>query len=53
MDSNDKAKQRQNKVMTLASAIQEVVRDGDRVALGLCLESLIPFAAGHEITAPA
>ena len=42
-------KRRQNKTSTLASAIRECVHDGDRVAMGLCLESLIPFAAGHEL----
>jgi hypothetical protein len=42
-------KRRQNKTSTLASAIRECVHDGDRVAIGLCLESLIPFAAGHEL----
>ena len=42
-------KRRQNKTTSLASAIRELVRDGDRVAMGLCLESLIPFAAGHEL----
>lgn len=34
---------------TLAEAITEFVPDGSSVAMGTCLESLIPFAAGHEI----
>jgi glutaconate CoA-transferase, subunit A len=45
----DNAKRRQDKVTTLSMAVQTFVRDGDRVAMGLCLESLIPFAAGHEL----
>jgi glutaconate CoA-transferase subunit A len=49
MNPQHESKRRQNKITTLPSAIREVVRDGDCVALGLCLESLIPFAAGHEI----
>src|SRR2546426_10410547 len=38
-----------NKITTLARAVHTFVQDGESVALGLCLESLIPFAAGHEI----
>jgi glutaconate CoA-transferase subunit A len=45
----DNAKRRQDKVTTLSMAIQTFVRNGDQVAMGLCLESLIPFAAGHEL----
>jgi len=37
------------KVTTLADAIARFVTDGATVAMGLCLESMIPFAAGHEI----
>src|SRR6266487_4026109 len=37
------------KVLTLAEAIAEHVPDGASVALGMALESLIPFAAGHEL----
>ena len=37
------------KVCTLAEAIAQFVPDGSSVAMGLCLESMIPFAAGHEI----
>lgn len=37
------------KVCSLAEAIAQFVPDGATVALGLCLESMIPFAAGHEI----
>jgi glutaconate CoA-transferase subunit A len=35
--------------MTMAQAIDQFVRDGASVALGLALEPLIPFAAGHEM----
>ncbi len=35
--------------MSLAEAIARFVPDGAAVAMGTCLESLIPFAAGHEI----
>lgn len=38
-----------NKSQSLSDAIQHHVRDGDSVALGCALESLIPFAASHEI----
>jgi glutaconate CoA-transferase subunit A len=38
-----------NKRRSLAEAIAEQVHDGDAVALGLALESGIPFAAVHEI----
>ena len=38
-----------DKRRTLREAIAEHVRDGDAVALGLALESGIPFAAVHEI----
>jgi glutaconate CoA-transferase subunit A len=37
------------KVMSLAEAIDRFVFDRDKVAIGLSLENLIPFAAGHEI----
>src|SRR5438094_9644436 len=38
-----------DKRQTLSDAIAEHVHDGDAVALGLALESGIPFAAVHEI----
>jgi glutaconate CoA-transferase subunit A len=38
-----------NKRRSLAEAIAEHVHDGDAIALGLALESGIPFAAVHEI----
>lgn len=38
-----------SKLRSLAEAIAEQVHDGDAVALGLALESGIPFAAVHEI----
>jgi glutaconate CoA-transferase subunit A len=37
------------KLCTLEEAIARFVPDGASVALGLQLESMIPFAAGHEI----
>ena len=38
-----------NKLMSLREAIAQFVPDGASVAMGLALESCIPFAAGHEI----
>jgi len=38
-----------NKVMTMKQAIERFVNDGDSVAMGMALEPLIPFSAGHEI----
>jgi len=35
--------------MTMREAIAQHVPDGSSVALGLALEALIPFAAGHEL----
>jgi len=49
VSSLDTIKKQQNKITTLADAVRALVQDGERVALGLCLESLIPFAAGHEL----
>lgn len=37
------------KVVSLADAISRFVPDGASVAMGTCLESMIPFAAGHEL----
>src|ERR1700757_462629 len=37
------------KLLSLHDAIAELVPDGASVALGLQLEQMIPFAAGHEI----
>src|SRR5436305_9708972 len=37
------------KLCTLKEAIQQHVPDGSSVALGLQMEQMIPFAAGHEI----
>ena len=39
----------QSKLMSLADAIDRCVPDGCSVVMGTCLESMIPFAAGHEI----
>jgi len=39
----------EKKRRSLAEAISEQVHDGDAIALGLALESGIPFAAVHEI----
>ncbi len=38
-----------DKQMTLAQAIAQFVPDGSSVVLGTALESVIPFAAGHEL----
>src|SRR5438105_14045944 len=38
-----------SKLLTMRAAIAELVQDGASVALGLQLEQMIPFAAGHEI----
>ena len=38
-----------SKLITMREAIAEFVPDGASVALGLQLEQMIPFAAGHEI----
>src|SRR5680860_312246 len=38
-----------NCVMSLEEAVRAHVPDGSSLLLGACLESVIPFAAGHEI----
>src|ERR1043166_3097659 len=38
-----------SKLMTMREAIAAHVPDGASVALGLQMEQMIPFAAGHEI----
>jgi glutaconate CoA-transferase, subunit A len=38
-----------SKLLSLRNAIAEFVPDGSSVALGLQMEQMIPFAAGHEI----
>ena len=38
-----------SKILTMQQAIADLVPDGSSVALGLQLEQMIPFAAGHEI----
>src|SRR5258708_12021737 len=38
-----------SKVVTMRSAVAEHIPDGSSVALGLQMEQMIPFAAGHEI----
>jgi len=38
-----------DKVLPLADAIRRFVKPGDTVALGTCLEQMIPFAATHEL----
>jgi glutaconate CoA-transferase, subunit A len=43
------ADKKAEKLATLADAVARFVPDGASVAMGLCLESMIPFAAGHEI----
>src|SRR3954447_20403785 len=37
------------KLASLRDAVGELIPDGASVALGLQLEQMIPFAAGHEI----
>lgn len=37
------------KLMSMAEAIERFVPDGATVAMGVALEPLIPFAAGHEL----
>ena len=37
------------KLMTLAEAVAKFVPDGSTVAMGTCLEAMIPFAAAHEM----
>ena len=39
----------ESKLMSLSEAVQRFVPDDSSVAIGLSLESLIPFAAAHEI----
>src|SRR3990167_174265 len=46
--THDNHKHRE-KLCTLAEAVERFVPDGASVAMGLQLESMIPFAAGHEI----
>jgi glutaconate CoA-transferase, subunit A len=38
-----------SKLLTMRAAIAELMPDGASVALGLQMEQMIPFAAGHEI----
>ena len=38
-----------SKLLSMHEAIAELVPDGASVALGLQLEQMIPFGAGHEI----
>ena len=38
-----------SKLMSLSEAVQHLLPDDSSVAMGLSLESLIPFAAAHEI----
>jgi hypothetical protein len=39
------------KLISMREAIAELVPDGASVALGLQMEQMIPFAAGHEVGA--
>jgi len=38
-----------SKLLTLTEAVSRYVQDGSEVVLGMAQETLIPFAAGHEI----
>ncbi len=40
---------REGKLLSMSEAVARFVPDGASVVMGTCLESLIPFAAGHEI----
>jgi len=40
---------RVSKLVTMGEAVAELVPDGSSVVMGTCLESMIPFAAGHEL----
>ncbi len=37
------------KLVSMAEAVSRYIPDGSSIALGLALEALIPFAAGHEL----
>ena len=39
----------ESKLLTLSEAIDRFVPDGSSIAMGLAQETLIPFAAGHEL----
>src|SRR6516162_3568601 len=38
-----------SKLLSMREAISDLVPDGSSVAMGLQMEQMIPFAAGHEI----
>ncbi|HEX6262651.1 MAG TPA: CoA-transferase [Actinomycetota bacterium] len=38
-----------SKLASMRDAVSEHVSDGSSVVMGTCLESMIPFAAGHEL----
>jgi len=38
-----------SKLLSLTEAVSRLIPDGSAVVLGTCLETLIPFAAGHEV----
>ena len=39
------------KLLPLAEAVRTLIRDGDSVVLGACLEPMIPFAVTYELNA--
>lgn len=39
----------QDKLVSLSDAVAELIRDGDSVVIGACLEQNIPFAAVYEL----
>lgn len=49
MTSQSPSPTRPVKLMSMRDAIEQFVPDGSSVVMGTALESLIPFAAGHEI----
>src|SRR5205807_178715 len=49
IDFVDRDDQTMSKILTLRETIAEFVPNGSSVALGLQMEQMIPFAAGHEM----
>jgi glutaconate CoA-transferase subunit A len=49
MGNFERERMGKGKLLTMAEAVSELVRDGMSIAMGTSLEGLIPFAAGHEI----
>jgi glutaconate CoA-transferase, subunit A len=45
----DRSMPQQSKLMSMGEAVAHFVPDGSSVVMGTALESMIPFAAGHEM----